>query len=209
MSKTLSIKDAQAANINVIEGHKGDQAVHDLITAYRANRRSGTACTKTRGEVKGSNKKLWKQKGTGRARAGTNKNPIWRGGGIVFGPRPRDYSKTVNKNVRKLALRKVLGDLIAGENVISVDSFSVADGKTKSFVSAIKGYTEARNVLVVAEKFDDKTYLAGRNVSNVLLITAAEMNIEQLLRADTIILVEDSYETLARRTAELHSLTSN
>ncbi|BDS08752.1 50S ribosomal protein L4 [Oceaniferula spumae] len=201
MSKTLSIKDAQAANINVIDGHKGDQAVHDLITAYRANRRSGTACTKTRGEVKGSNKKLWKQKGTGRARAGTTKNPVWRGGGIVFGPRPRDYSKTVNKNVRRLALRKVLGDLIAGENVISVDSFSVADGKTKSFVSAIKGYTEARNVLVVAEKFEDKTYLAGRNVPNVLLITASEMNIEQLLRADTVILVEDAYETLARRTA--------
>ena len=201
MSKTLSIKDAQAANINVIEGHKGDQAVHDLITAYRANRRSGTACTKTRGEVKGSNKKLWKQKGTGRARAGTTKNPVWRGGGIVFGPRPRDYSKTVNKNVRRLALRKVLGDLIAAENVISVDSFSIADGKTKSFVSAVKGYTEARNVLVVAEKFDDKTYLAGRNVPNVLLITASEMNIEQLLRADSIILVEDAYETLARRTA--------
>jgi len=201
MSKTLSISDAQAANINVIEGHKGDQAVHDLVTAYRANRRSGTACTKTRGEVKGSNKKLWKQKGTGRARAGTTKNPIWRGGGIVFGPRPRDYSKTVNKNVRRLALRKVLGDLIAGENVISVDSFSVADGKTKSFVAAIKGYTEARKVLVVAEKFEDSTYLAGRNVSNVLLITASEMNIEQLLHADTVILVEDAYETLARRTA--------
>ncbi|MBK1831801.1 50S ribosomal protein L4 [Verrucomicrobiaceae bacterium R5-34] len=201
MSKTLSIKDAQAANINVIEGHKGDQAVHDLITAYRANRRSGTACTKTRGEVKGSNKKLWKQKGTGRARAGTTKNPVWRGGGIVFGPRPRDYSKTVNKNVRRLALRKVLGDLIAAENVISVDSFSIADGKTKSFVAAVKGYSEARNVVVVAEKFDDKTYLAGRNVPNVLLITASEMNIEQLLRADTVIIVEDAYETLARRTA--------
>jgi len=201
MSKTLSIQDAQAANINVIEGHKGDQAVHDLITAYRANRRSGTACTKTRGEVKGSNKKLWKQKGTGRARAGTNKNPVWRGGGIVFGPRPRDYSKTVNKNVRRLALRKVLGDLISAENVISIDSFSIADGKTKSFVAAVKGYSEARNTLIVAEKFDEKTYLAGRNVPNVLLITASEMNIEQLLYADTIILVEDSYETLARRTA--------
>ncbi len=201
MSKTLSIKDAQAANINVIEGHKGDQAVHDLITAYRANRRSGTACTKTRGEVKGSNKKLWKQKGTGRARAGTNKNPVWRGGGIVFGPRPRDYSKTVNKNVRRLALRKVLGDLIAAENVISVDSFSIADGKTKSFVSAVKTHTDARRTLIVAEKFDEKTYLAGRNVANVLLITASEMNIEQLLLADTIILVEDAYETLARRTA--------
>jgi large subunit ribosomal protein L4 len=201
MSKTLSIQDAQTANIQVIDGHKGDQAVHDLITAYRANRRSGTACTKTRGEVKGSNKKLWKQKGTGRARCGTNKNPIWRGGGIVFGPRPRDYSKTVNKGVRKLALRKVLGELIKAEKIISVDNFAIADGKTKSFNSAIKGLTDARKVLVVAEKFDENTYLAGRNVQSVLLITAAEMNIEQLLHANTIILVEDSYETLARRTA--------
>ena len=201
MSKTLSIADAQAANIQVIEGHKGDQAVHDLITAYRANRRSGTACTKTRGEVKGSNKKLWKQKGTGRARAGTTKNPVWRGGGIVFGPRPRDYSKTVNKGTRKLALRKVLGDLIGAGNIISVPSFEVADGKTKSFVADVKKLTEARNTLIVAESFTDKTYLAGRNVENVLLITASEMNIEQLLLADTIILVEDAYETLARRTA--------
>ena len=155
MSKTLSIADAQAANIQVIEGHKGDQAVHDLITAYRANRRSGTACTKTRGEVKGSNKKLWRQKGTGRARAGTTKNPVWRGGGIVFGPRPRDYSKTVNKGTRKLALRKVLGDLISAGNVVSVPSFEIADGKTKSFVAEVKKLTEARNVLIVAEKFED------------------------------------------------------
>ncbi|WP_227021438.1 50S ribosomal protein L4 [Oceaniferula marina] len=201
MSKTLSIQDAQAANIQVIEGHKGDQAVHDLITAYRANRRSGTANTKTRGEVKGSNKKLWKQKGTGRARAGTTKNPVWRGGGIVFGPKPRDYSKTVNKNVRRLALRKVLGDLISAERVIATDSFAIADGKTKSFVAAVKAFSEARKVLVVAESFDEKTYLAGRNVQSVLLMTASEVNIEQLLHADAVILVEDSYETLARRTA--------
>ncbi len=201
MSKTLSIKDAQAANITVVEGHKGDQAVHDLITAYRANRRSGTASTKTRGEVKGSNKKLWKQKGTGRARAGTTKNPVWRGGGIVFGPRPRSYAKTINKGTRKLALRKVLGDLIGAECVISVPSFSIEDGKTKSFVAAIKKITDARNVLVVAESFDEKTYLAARNVQDVLLITASEMNIEQLLLADTVIIVEDAYETLARRTA--------
>ncbi len=201
MSKTLSIQDAQAANIQVIEGHKGDQAVHDLVTAYRANRRSGTACTKTRGEVKGSNKKLWKQKGTGRARCGNTTNPIWRGGGIVFGPRPRDYSKTVNKGTRKLALRKVLGDLITSEAVIAVPSFAVADGKTKSFVAAIKALTDARKVLVIAESFEEKTYLAGRNVQNVLLMTASEVNIEQLLHANTIILVEDSYETFARRTA--------
>ena len=201
MSKTLSIQDAQAANIQVIEGHKGDQAVHDLITAYRANRRSGTACTKTRGEVKGSNKKLWKQKGTGRARCGNTKNPVWRGGGIVFGPRPRDYSKTVNKGTRKLALRKVLGDLITSDAVIAVPNFAVADGKTKSFVAAIKALTDARKVLVIAESFEETTYLAGRNVQNVLLMTASEVNIEQLLHANTIILVEDSNETLARRTA--------
>ena len=201
MSTTLSIKDAQAANIQVIEGHKGDQAVHDLITAYRANRRSGTASTKTRGEVKGSIKKLWKQKGTGRARCGNTTNPIWRGGGIVFGPRPRSYAKTVNKGTRKLALRKVLGDLIIAGSVISVPSFSVEDGKTKSFVAAVKAISEGRNILILAEKFEEKTYLAGRNVQNVLLMTASEMNIEQLLRATTVILVEDAYETLARRTA--------
>jgi len=201
MSKTLSIQDAQAANIQVVEGHKGDQAVHDLITAYRANRRSGTAHTKTRGEVKGSNKKLWKQKGTGRARCGNTTNPIWRGGGTVFGPRNRSYAKTVNKGVRKLALRKVLGEMIAAESVISVPSFAVADGKTKSFVAAISALTDARKVLVVAESFEEKTYLAGRNVKNVLLMTASEVNIEQILHANTVILVEDSYETLARRTA--------
>ena len=199
--KTLSIEDAKAANIQVIEGHKGDQAVHDLVTAYRANRRSGTASTKTRGEVKGSNKKLWKQKGTGRARCGTTKNPIWRGGGIVFGPRPRSYAKTVNKSVRRLALRKVLGDHIVDGKILSVGSFAIEDGKTKSFVAAIKGLTDARKVLVVAEKFTESTYLAARNVQSVLLITASEMNIEQLLHADSVILVEDSYETLARRTA--------
>jgi large subunit ribosomal protein L4 len=126
---------------------------------------------------------------------------VWRGGGIVFGPRPRSYAKTVNKGTRKLALRKVLGDLISAERIISVPSFSIEDGKTKSFAAAIKGISDARNVLVVAEKFDDKTYLAGRNVQNVLLITAAEMNIEQLLLADTVIIVEDAYETLASRTA--------
>lgn len=201
MSKTLSIADAKAANIQVVEGHKGDQAVHDLITAYRANRRQGNAHTKTRGEIKGSNKKLWRQKGTGRARAGSVKNPVWRGGGTVFGPRTRDYSKTVNKGTRKLALRKVLGDLIAAGNVIAIPSFNIEDGKTKSFVAEIKKLTEGRRVLVVAEKFEDKTYLAGRNVQSVQLITAAEMNIEQLLLADTVVVVEDAYETLARRTA--------
>ena len=105
------------------------------------------------------------------------------------------------QTVRKLALRKTLGDLIKAERVLTVDSFAVADGKTKSFVAAVKAISTARKVLIVAESFDEKTYLAGRNVQSVLLMTASEVNVEQLLHADTIILVSDSFETLARRTA--------
>ena len=110
-AKSLTAEDAQAANLVLVGPDKGRQAVHDLVTAYRANRRSGTANTKTRGEVSGNNKKIYKQKGTGNARHGDKRAPIFVGGGVVFGPRPRDYSKKVPKTVRKLALRRALGDL--------------------------------------------------------------------------------------------------
>ena len=139
-----------AANLVLVGPEKGRQAVHDLVTAYRANRRSGSACTKTRGEVSGNNKKIYKQKGTGNARHGDKRAPIFVGGGVVFGPRPRDYSKKVTKTVRKLALRRVLGDLIRGEKIKTVDSFSVADGKTKSFISAINAITTPGKILVVS-----------------------------------------------------------
>jgi large subunit ribosomal protein L4 len=111
-AKSLTVEDAQAANLVLVGPEKGRQAVHDLVTAYRANRRTGSACTKTRGEVSGNNKKIFKQKGTGNARHGDKRAPIFVGGGVVFGPRPRDYSKKVTKTVRKLALRRVLGDLV-------------------------------------------------------------------------------------------------
>jgi len=199
--KLLTIADAKAANITVVEGYKGVQAVHDLITAYRANRRTGSASTKTRGEVRGSGKKIYRQKGTGGARHGDRGAPIFVGGGVVFGPRPRSYNKKVPKNVRKLALRKVLGEVIADERVLSINSFQVADGKTKSFVKAITEMTDAKKVLVIAKSFDESTYLAGRNVQNVLLMTSAEVNIEQILHANAVILVQDAVETLVNRTA--------
>lgn len=110
--KTFTAEDAQAANLVLVGAEKGRQAVHDLVVAYRANRRTGSACTKTRGEVSGSNRKIYKQKGTGGARHGDKRAPIFVGGGVVFGPRPRDYSKKVTKTVRKLALRRTLGDLV-------------------------------------------------------------------------------------------------
>ena len=201
LAKSLTVEDAQAANLVLVGPEKGRQAVHDLVTAYRANRRTGSANSKTRGEVSGNNKKMYKQKGTGNARHGDKRAPIFVGGGVVFGPRPRDYSKKVSKTVRKLALRRVLGDLVRGEKIKVVDSFSIADGKTKSFIAALSALTAPDKILVVSNSFDESTYLAARNVSWVQLVTGSDLNVEQLLLAKSVILVGDAIQSLAQRTA--------
>ena len=125
--KVITVAAAKKANIDLIEDRRGTQAVHEVITAMRANRRSGTASTKTRGEVKATNKKPWRQKGTGRARAGRSSSPIWRGGGVVFGPRPRSYAKQTNKSTKRLAFRKALSERILMGDVIMISSFEVKD----------------------------------------------------------------------------------
>ena len=200
-AQSLTVEAAQAANLVLVGPEKGRQAVHDLVTAYRANRRTGSANTKTRGEVSGNNKKIYKQKGTGNARHGDKRAPIFVGGGVVFGPRPRDYSKKVTKGVRKLALRRVLGDLVRGGKVTVTDSLAVADGKTKSFVSALNAITKPGKVLVISNSFDDKTYLAARNVAWAQLVTGADVNVEQLLLANSVVIVGDALQTLAQRSA--------
>lgn len=200
-AKTFTVDDANSANIRLAEKGKGGQAVHDLVTAYRANRRTGSASTKTRGEVRGSGKKIYRQKGTGNARHGDKRAPIFVGGGVVFGPRPRDYSKHVTKSVRKLALRRVLGDLIESGALKSLESFAISDGRTKSFVAEITKHAEPKKILVVAKSFEEKTYLAARNIQWATLVTAESVNIEELLHANTVLLVEDALETLAARTA--------
>ncbi len=127
-AKVLTADDAKKANIVIIENGKGTQAVHDVVTALRANRRTGSANTKTKAEVNLSGAKPWRQKGTGRARAGYKSSPIWRGGGVVFGPKPRDYSKKTPKSVRKLALRKALRARILAGVVLLFDAPSIPDG---------------------------------------------------------------------------------
>ena len=174
-AKTFTAEDAQAANLVLVGAEKGRQAVHDLVVAYRANRRTGSACTKTRGEVSGNNRKIYKQKGTGGARHGDKRAPIFVGGGVVFGPRPRDYSKKVPKTVRKLALRRTLGDLVSAGKIVTLDSFSVADGKTKSFVAALDAIAPLGKILVIGNSFDDNTYLAGRNVAYAQLVTGSDL----------------------------------
>lgn len=200
-AKAISLDDAKKAKLDVIEDDRGSQAVHDVVVAMQANRRSGSANTKTRGEVAATGKKPWRQKGTGRARAGGNASPIWRGGGVVFGPRPRDYSKKVNRNTRRLAFAKVLSERIKDGDVLTVDSFSISDGKTKSFAKELKGLTDAEKVIIVGNDFDDPTKLAARNYASALLMSASEVNTEQILYFHKIVVVGDALETLAARTS--------
>ena len=200
-AKTLTAADAASANITLVEGRKGTQAVHDLIIAYRANRRSGTANTKTRAEVKCTGKKMYKQKGTGNARHGDRGAPIFVGGGVAFGPKPRSYAKKVTKSVRKLALRRVLTSKISAGEILTIPAFEVADAKTKSFISTVAAITDAKKVLVIAPSFTEQTYLSGRNIKNVQLITSAEANIEQILHANAVVITEDAIEAIAKRTA--------
>jgi large subunit ribosomal protein L4 len=201
-ASTLTPDSAKQASINLVEDQsKGMQALHETVVAYKANRRQGNACTKSRAEVAGSGKKLWRQKGTGRARMGSVRSPIWRGGGIVWGPKPRDYSKKVLPKVKTLAFRKALTLRIEDGDVLVTSRLSIADGKTKSFVKTIGALTDANKVLVLGEKFDEATYRSARNVQNIQLFPASDVTAEQLLNYQKIIIVGDALETLARRTA--------
>jgi len=184
----------------MIEGGRGTQAVHDAVVAMRAARRSGSANTKTKAEVDLSGAKPWRQKGTGRARAGYKSSPLWRGGGVVFGPKPRDYSKKVSKSVRRLAFQKALSERINAGDVLTIDKFAVTEIKTKSFVSMVKKATDAPKVLLISDAFDENTYKSARNIKSVRLATASDVNTEQLLASHKILITPKALEKLAERT---------
>jgi large subunit ribosomal protein L4 len=201
MSATILTADAaKKARIEIITDGKGTQAVHDVVVAMRANRRSGTASVKTKATVNLSGKKPWKQKGTGRARAGYASSPVWSGGGVVHGPHPRSYAKKTPKAVKKLAFRKALSARILSGDVLIVDSFDIKEPKTKGFVTLVKGISgDVRRTLVIGVSFNESTFLAARNVAADLLMTASEVNTENLLAFDKIIITKDALEALGNR----------
>ena len=200
MSATiLTVEAAKAANIEIITNGRYTQAVHETIVAYRAGRRSGTASVKTKGTVNGSGAKPWKQKGTGRARAGYRSSPVWVGGGVVFGPHPRDYSKKVSKKTRRAALRKALSVRIIAGDVTIVDSFAVAQPKTKDFIKLIGTLSTEPKTLIISKDFDVNTLLASRNVPRTELITSADVNTEHLLGFKKIVLTNDALTEIAER----------
>jgi len=204
MSATVFTADeAKKAQIELItDPAKGRQAVHDVVVALRANRRRGTASTKTKADVNLSGAKPWRQKGTGRARAGDKASPIWVGGGVAFGPHPRDYSKKITKKVKALAFRKALSERVLAGDVLLVETFAVKEAKTKQFLALVaETASNVRKTLIVGTGFDEKTYLAARNVKNTLLARAADVNTEQLLAFDKVIVTKDALATLSERLA--------
>jgi large subunit ribosomal protein L4 len=199
-AKVLTKSGAKEAKIQLIEDGRGTQAVHETVVAMRAARRSGSANTKTKAEVDLSGAKPWRQKGTGRARAGYKSSPIWRGGGVVFGPKPRDYSKKISKSVRRLAFQKALSDRISAGDILTIDKFEVPELKTKSFMALLKKQTDARKVLLISDAFDQTTFRSARNVKPVQLAAASDVNTEQLLAFEKILVTHKALEQLAERT---------
>jgi large subunit ribosomal protein L4 len=199
-AKVLTKAAAKEAKIDLIENGRGTQAVHDVVVAMRAGRRSGTANTKTKADVDLSGAKPWRQKGTGRARAGYKSSVIWRGGGVVFGPKPRDYSKKTSKSLRRLAFQKALSERISAGDVLTIDELAVKEIKTKAFVQLVKKQTNATRILIVSDVFDENMHKSARNVKPVTLARASDVNTEQLLSFEKILVTDGGLAKLAERT---------
>jgi large subunit ribosomal protein L4 len=183
----------------LVEGDKGLQAVHDTVVAHLANRRRGTASTKTLGEVAGTGKKPWRQKGTGRARAGSFQSPLWRGGGVVFGPKPRDYHKKVNAKTKQLALRKALTERLKAGDVLILDELKLASHKTREMVNLLRTLQLDGTTLIVAAEPDRNLLLASRNIPDLALTTSANLNAYEVLRPDKLVFTRSAFERLEAR----------
>ena len=190
-----------------LEREKGEQAVHEAVVAYLAGLRAGTAKTKTRSEVRGGGKKPFRQKGTGRARAGSSRSPIWRGGGTIFGPQPRSYHKSVNKKVRRLAVRRALAERLDAGDLVVVEEFSFDAPKTKdaaAFLETINANN--RPVVIVSDAVMDEnlnnTYLSFRNVAGCSIIGAGWVNAYILLSGQKVVITKEALEQLGERIAK-------
>ena len=191
--------EQEFADLPTFEGDKGLQAVKEVIVAINANNRQGTHSTKTRGEVRGGGKKPWRQKGTGRARAGSTRSPLWVGGGVVFGPKPRDYSKKINAKVRQLAFRRALFDRASAGELAVIEAFSDNLAKTKAVNEVVGRIAPKGRVLLVDAPFAAITARASRNIERVSLQEAAKLNTLDLAQHSKIIVSTKALEQILVR----------
>ena len=178
---------------------KGEQAVKDAVTAIRAAMRAGSASTKSKGEVSGSNKKPWKQKGTGNARAGFRQSPVWRGGGVAHGPKPRSYWKKVNKKVMKLAFARALSDRIAAGDVIVVDEFKFEAPKTKLMAALLKTLGVDRTAVVVQKEVDETVVLVTSNLPRIDYCPACELDVYTVMANRKLVCDKAGFDALLER----------
>ena len=209
MSNTLDILDCKGARVGeyvipegVIELEKGEQAVHDTVVAYLAGQRAGTACTKTRGEVSGGGAKPFRQKGMGRARAGSSRSPVWVGGGTIFGPRPRSFAKKVNKKVLQLALKRALSERIVEGDLVLLDKFELADHKTRNAFASLKNLNVANETVMISlPELDAASVCATGNIPNVVLRKTDTVNVYELLRFKKLLFTKDALDAFIQRLA--------
>ena len=183
---------------NVLGGKVRRRLMHQAVVMYQANLRQGTVKTKSRGEVAGSTKKPFRQKGTGNARAGSRKSPIWRGGGVVFGPRPRDYHYSIPKKARKAALKSALLSKILDNETILLDQLQVEPPKTKKVAEVLRNLKVTRSCLLALEPGNQNAWLAARNIPNLETKPAAEVNAYDLLRRQQLVITKAAMEGLMK-----------
>ncbi|MEN8136118.1 MAG: 50S ribosomal protein L4 [Thermodesulfobacteriota bacterium] len=197
-----NIKNEKAGDVDLNDAIFGVEVkqhlIHDIVRMQRANRRSGNACTKTRAEVRGGGAKPWRQKGTGRARAGTNNSPIWRGGGTTFGPKPRDFSYKLPRKVRKLGLCMALSARVAEDNLVVLDAFQMESIKTGNFV-AIMNELAIDNALIVTAGDNENLLKSARNVHGFTVMSTEGLNVYDILLHRKVVLVQDCLGKLEER----------
>ena len=167
-------------------------AMHLCVVAYLANQRKGTQSTLTRAEVRGGGKKPWRQKGSGRARQGSIRSPQWTHGGIALGPKPREYGKTVNKKVRRLAMKSALSSKVAAEELIVLDSLEMNEIKTKEVVSVLKALETGKKVLIVLPEKNETVYRSARNIKGVKTTLVSTLNVYDILNCDSLVVLKDA-----------------
>ncbi|NMC56438.1 MAG: 50S ribosomal protein L4 [Eubacteriaceae bacterium] len=195
----LNIKGEKVDEITLSDAIFGiepnEALVHQVVTAQLANKRQGTQSAKTRAEVRGGGRKPWKQKGTGRARTGSTRNPIWTGGGITFAPKPRDYTMQVNKKMRRLAMKSVFSAKYNANELIILDKLEIAQPKTKEMV-AILNNLKAPQALIVLDKKDDNVIRSANNIQKVQTSQVNTINTYDMLRYNHLILTVDSLKKI-------------
>ncbi|MGC3874218.1 50S ribosomal protein L4 [Halomonas sp. GXIMD04776] len=186
----LNLAGASAGTVELADAtfdrEFNEALVHQVVTAYLAAGRQGTRAQKNRSDVRGGGKKPWRQKGTGRARAGTIRSPIWRSGGVTFAARPQDYTQKVNRKMYRAAMQSILSELVRQDRLVAVEEFAVESPKTKQLVGKLKEL-DLEKVLIVTEEIDEKLYLAARNIPNVDVVNVAAADPVSLVAFDKVL----------------------